>query len=473
MQAQKLDSYIEDSAKLFAYVADKDWAQFLDSGQLVGEKTQLAGKIDTLVFSPKSTLVTKGEVTRITSSKEDVVESLESPFHLVANAIEPYKNNVSDDALLSHQMNAPFYGGAIGYFGYELGKRVEDLPNKAVDDLALPDMAIGIYEVALVTCHDKRETWLIDATGENDQLIDEWLALVNQYWHSEDVNMLGQKPWTAISGLQENISKEEYKIKFDQVKRYLHEGDAYQINLTKRFSVKVEGCAWASYERMRQLSPAPFGAYMNFPFATILSNSPEQFVECYSQVVKTSPIKGTRPRDNEVLERDLELAEELENSVKDRAENVMIVDLLRNDFGKICETGSVKVPQLFAVESFANVHHLVSQVTGKLKADANALGLLEASFPGGSITGAPKKRAMEIIDELEPHYRGVYCGAIGWVGFAGNMQTNIAIRTITYSKGTAYFSAGGGIVMDSICDEEYQEIRDKAAVMFGIVGANK
>lgn len=480
MQAKKLKRYIKDSAKLFEAIANREWAQFLDSGQLASDTPKLAGKIDTLVFSPHSTLVTKGGLTTIKNNQGRVEQSNESPFHLVAKAIAPYQKYVDAQKKSRLRFKAPFYGGAIGYFGYELSKRVEMLPNVAVDDLALPDMAIGIYEVAIVTCHDRRETWLIDATGENYQLTEQWLGFVNEYYDSEDQGLLFDsekkavlESWRAVSSLEENISKHEYLEKFSQVKQYLHDGDAYQINLTKRFNVKVEGCAWQSYLKMRQLSPAPFGAFMHFPFATILSNSPEQFIECYENIVKTSPIKGTRPRDKTVLERDLALAQELENSVKDRAENVMIVDLLRNDLGKICEIGSVKVPELFNVESFANVHHLVSQITGSLKPENDALDLLEASFPGGSITGAPKKRAMEIIDELEPHCRGVYCGAIGWVGFAGNMQTNIAIRTITYKDGNAYFSAGGGIVVDSNCEDEYQELMDKAEVMLKIVGIEK
>jgi len=211
---------------------------------------------------------------------------------------------------------------------------------------------------------------------------------------------------------------------------------------------------------------------MNFPFAQVLSNSPERFVECLDSVVKTSPIKGTRPRDLEVLERDLELAHELEQSGKDRAENVMIVDLLRNDLGRVCEIGSVQVPELFAVESFANVHHLVSHISGRLCDGVHAIDLLEACFPGGSITGAPKKRAMEIIDELEEYCRGIYCGAIGWIDFRGNMETNIAIRTITCADGRSYFSAGGGIIIDSEENAEYQELQDKAAIMIKTVGVD-
>ena len=204
--------------------------------------------------------------------------------------------------------------------------------------------------------------------------------------------------------------------------------------------------------------------------AQILSNSPERFIECVAGEVKTSPIKGTRPRDLDVLEKDLELADELEQSSKDRAENVMIVDLLRNDLGRVCEIGSVQVPELFSVESFANVHHLVSHISGKLREEMHAIDLLEACFPGGSITGAPKKRAMEIIDELEDYCRGVYCGAIGWIDFRGNMETNIAIRTITCVDGRSYFSAGGGIVIDSKENAEFKELQDKAAIMIKTVG---
>lgn len=476
MHVQKLDFYIEDSAGLFAYVANEHWAQFLDSGKRVDGAPSLTREVDTMVFSPQIKLITKKEKTAIHVSGNEVEYSDESPFHIVSKTIESYKEKFRTNDVSQHGLDVPFCGGAIGYFGYELGRHIETLPCLAIDDLDLPDMAIGIYEVAIVTCHTKQETWLIDATGENRQLRSQWLNQVEQYWKSKNSNNKVQdqpKPWRAVSELQENINRDEYQGKFDQIKQYLYEGDAYQINLAKRFNVKIVGDAWSSYLRMRQLSPAPFGAYMNFPFATILSNSPEQFIECSAQSVKTSPIKGTRPRDKEVLEHDIALAKELKNSIKDQAENVMIVDLLRNDLGKICEIGSIDVPQLFAIESFTNVHHLVSQITGQLQIEKNALDLLESSFPGGSITGAPKKRAMEIIDELEPHCRGVYCGAIGSIDFVGNMKTNIAIRTITNKQDVAYFSAGGGVVMDSDCDEEYQEIMDKAAVMLSIVGVKK
>ncbi|NTV96988.1 MAG: anthranilate synthase component I family protein, partial [Thiobacillus sp.] len=215
-------------------------------------------------------------------------------------------------------------------------------------------------------------------------------------------------------------------------------------------------------------NPAPFGAYLNHPGAGILSTSPERFIELRGTRVTTRPIKGTRPRGADPAS-DRALAAELLASAKDRAENLMIVDLLRNDLGKVCVTGSVTVPGLFEVESFANVHHLVSTVTGTLASDRDAFDLLRATFPGGSITGAPKRRAMAIIEELEPHRRGPYCGAIGYVGYNGDMDTNIAIRTLVGRGDIVSFGVGGGIVADSVAEQEYQECLDKAAPMLRLL----
>jgi len=403
-----------------------------------------------------------------------------NPIKLLSAELRPYKRKVesalnaaskSDDHKRLTKLFSPLLGGAFGYLSYELGRYLEELPQQAKNDIEMPDMAMGIYEVVLITSHEQKASWIVDVTGENADLINKWLDVYNQYIESIDQDL--KQPWQATSELESNYSRLDYEKKFDAIKAYLKEGDAYQINLTKRFNINVEGDPFASYCRMRKISPAPYGAYMNFPFAQVLSNSPEQFIEVDSKAVLTSPIKGTNPRDKEVLERDLVLAQSLADSKKDRAENLMIVDLMRNDLGRVCEVGSVIVPKLFGIESYANVHHMVSHIRGRLLADKNAIDLLIACFPGGSITGAPKKRAMEIIDELEPTARGVYCGAIGWIGFGGNMQTNIAIRTITHIDGVAYFSAGGGIVMDSEVESEYQELKDKANVMAQIVGVLK
>ena len=219
---------------------------------------------------------------------------------------------------------------------------------------------------------------------------------------------------------------------------------------------------------MRQLSPTPFAAYLNLPWAHVLSASPERFLQLRDGQVSTRPIKGTRRRDTDAV-RDAILKQELAASAKDRAENLMIVDLLRNDLGKVCQPGSIQVPELFAIESYANVHHLVSSIRGRLAPGQDALSLLRACFPGGSITGAPKRRAMQVIGELETTPRGIYCGSIGYIGHHGDMDGNIAIRTLTWQAGHATFNAGGGIVADSDAASEYQECRTKAAPMFALM----
>jgi para-aminobenzoate synthetase component 1 len=266
------------------------------------------------------------------------------------------------------------------------------------------------------------------------------------------------------------MTKADYGQAFGRILNYIHEGDCYQVNLAQRFSAQASGDAWTAYKHLRSISPAPFAAYLNLPDAQVLSASPERFLEVRDRRVETKPIKGTRPRDADPMQ-DKANADELQASLKDRAENLMIVDLLRNDIGKNCVPGSVRAEKMFALESFTNVHHLVSTVTGKLAQGHDALHLLRGCFPGGSITGAPKLRSMEIIEELEPNRRGVYCGAIGYIGFDGNMDTNIAIRTAVFSNETIRFWAGGGIVADSEADKEYRETLDKAANMMALMRA--
>jgi para-aminobenzoate synthetase component I len=272
----------------------------------------------------------------------------------------------------------------------------------------------------------------------------------------------------VTSTVRSNMDVAQYTAAFNRIQHYIHEGDCYQVNLAQRFSAQVEGDAWAAYCRLRNISPAPFAAYLNLPDVQILSASPERFLQVRRGQVETRPIKGTRPRSDNAAQ-DRAYADELLSSLKDRAENLMIVDLLRNDIGKNCAPGTVRVPNLFELESFSNVHHMVSTITGKLAPGHTAMHLLRGCFPGGSITGAPKLRAMEIIEELEPHRRGVYCSAIGYIGFDGNMDTNIAIRTAVVADGEISFYAGGGIVADSEADKEYRETWDKAANMLELI----
>jgi para-aminobenzoate synthetase component 1 len=269
-------------------------------------------------------------------------------------------------------------------------------------------------------------------------------------------------PLRAIATLRSNLSAAAYANAFERVQAYIRAGDCYQVNLAQRFAAPAVGNPWAAYCHLRELNPAPFSAYLKTPFGEILSSSPERFLALRHGQVETRPIKGTRARGATPGE-DAALRQALTQSEKDRAENLMIVDLLRNDLGRVCRPGSIRVPALFDIETYASVHHLVSTVRGKLRDDEDAASLLRACFPGGSITGAPKIRAMEIIEELEPHRRGVYCGAIGYLGFDGGMDTNIAIRTIVHSASQVRFWAGGGLVVDSDPEQEYRETYDKAS----------
>jgi len=265
-----------------------------------------------------------------------------------------------------------------------------------------------------------------------------------------------------VWAVRSNLSEADYREAFARVARYIRDGDVYQVNLAQRFTGNFEGAPLALYRRLREQASGPCGAYLDLPAGQVLSVSPERFLKVREGRVETRPIKGTRPR-NADPELDAHAIAELTASDKDRAENVMIVDLLRNDLGRCCRIGSVRVPTLFGVESFETVHHLVSTVSGDLADGRDTIDLLRACFPGGSITGAPKLRAMQIIEELEPHRRGIYCGAIGYIGFDGAADLNIAIRTALLRDGRVDYWAGGGIVADSDVGEEYAETFAKAA----------
>jgi para-aminobenzoate synthetase component 1 len=332
-------------------------------------------------------------------------------------------------------------------------------------------MQIGIYDWVILVDHRNKTACLI-SHGFDAKTRANWgtlCALLEAPLLPHDAE---PQMFKLNSAVQSNMDAATYAAAFNKIQYYIQEGDCYQVNLAQRFSAKASGDSWQAYQKLREISPAPFMAYMNFGAMQVLSGSPERFLQVQHGSVETRPIKGTRPRaDDPVL--DAQYAQDLQTSLKDRAENLMIVDLLRNDIGKNCETGSVRADKLFQLQSFANVHHLVSIVTGRLQAGKTALDLLRGCFPGGSITGAPKLRAMQIIEELEPHRRGVYCGAIGYIGFDGNMDTNIAIRTAVYLShnncGEISFYAGGGIVADSDLEKEYKETLDKASSMLKVM----
>ena len=446
--------YIEDSADLFDAIADKPWAVMLDSGP--GHSRR--GRYDILAADPFITLVTRGERTEIHGPDGSVL-SPKDPFELVREVLQPQDE---DDTEL------PFQGGAIGYYGYDLARRIERLPAIAKDDEQLPEMVVGIYDWALVVDHEKRCSWLVSA-GRDAATRELWPELIRRF--SASAESVERESFEAAGQVESSLTYAQYADAFQRIQDYIRNGDCYQVNFAQRFRVDVTGDPWMAYRQLRDINPAPFAAYMNLPFAQVLSASPERFLSLHNGRVITQPIKGTRPRSAEPGV-DWMLGHSLLNSAKDRAENVMIVDLLRNDLSKNCSLKSVKVPKLFELQSFATVHHLVTTITGRLDWGRDALDLLRGCFPGGSITGAPKIRAMEIIDEQEPFRRGVYCGTIGYIGFDGRMDSSIVIRTITHAQGRMYFWAGGGITTGSTLDGEYQESFDKAAAMLKLFNKN-
>ncbi|AAU91085.1 para-aminobenzoate synthase, component I [Methylococcus capsulatus str. Bath] len=445
--------YFRDSAALFGPWADRRWAVFLDSGFPHCRH----GRYDIIAADPLATLVTRGHISEIRRRGGEVALSPEDPFSLLRRELGTRADPVGE---------LPFSGGAVGYFGYDLGRRLEKLPERAVDAENMADMAVGIYDWAVIVDHLQGRSWLV-SQGRSPATAARWPHLVRSF---SQIQTLGwqRTGFDVLAPVRANMNRRDYVAAFERIQHYIREGDCYQVNLAQRFAAPCRGSAWTLYQTLRQTNPAPFSAFINGPQARVLSSSPERFLRVLDGRVETKPIKGTRPRSTDPLE-DRRQEETLRHSEKDRAENLMIVDLLRNDLGKHCQPGSVRVPKLFEIESYTTVHHLVSTVTGTLARGHDAIGLLRDSFPGGSITGAPKIRAMEIIEELEPHRRGVYCGAIGYVGFDGNMDTNIAIRTLVQSEGTVRFWAGGGIVADSSAASEYQECFDKAAALLNLL----
>ncbi|WP_052285620.1 aminodeoxychorismate synthase component 1 [Kluyvera genomosp. 1] len=430
----------QDAAEYyFAPLSASPWAMMLHSGYA----NHPHSRYDIVVAEPRITLVTRGETTEISRVDGPVISSHDDPLALLHDALASCGFNDTSFPDL------PFIGGAVGLFGYDLGRRFENLPQLAQADITVPDMAVGIYDWALIVDHHRQRVTLLCHGDVNARL--DWLA---------QQQATVAQPFALTSGWQSNMSREQYGEKFRQVQDYLQSGDCYQVNLAQRFQASYRGDEWQAFVRLNHCNRAPFSAFLRFDDSAILSLSPERFIQLEQGQIQTRPIKGTLPRLDDPL-ADAEQANRLANSAKDRAENLMIVDLMRNDIGRVAVPGSVRVPELFVVEPFPAVHHLVSTITATLPASLHATDLLRAAFPGGSITGAPKVRAMEIIDELEPHRRNAWCGSIGYLSACGNMDTSITIRTVTATQGTLYCSAGGGLVADSEEAAEYQETFDK------------
>jgi len=357
----------------------------------------------------------------------------------------------------------PFSGGFIGYLSYDFGWFLDKFRPKKTSTrvLNLCLAKFNWYDDIFVFDNAEKKFFFVSLEGNKP---DDYLKNIKQ--------TLPEACKKITTKLKATISKKQYLSIIEKTKQYIAGGDIYQANITQRFSCEFQTSSADFYRRLRQISPAPFGAFLQEKSATVLCNSPERFIYKNGKYVETRPIKGTRKRSAD-KKRDGQLIKELQSSEKDKAEHIMIVDLERNDLGKICETGSVRVKELLRVESYANVHHLVSIVSGELMDGKDIFDCIKHTFPGGSITGAPKLRSMEIIDELEPVKRGVYCGSIGYIDASGDGDLNIAIRTGVVTKNRLFFNVGGGIVADSDPYDEYDETIIKAKSFLAAIGVSE
>ncbi len=447
----------------FELFREEPFSFFLDSGM----DPHKLGRYSFMGSNPFLVLASRGSEITITQNNE--------LHHLNGNPFDRLNHSLQTYRLDSGSSPVPFTGGAVGYFSYDLSHFIERLPSRAVDDLKLPECYFGFYDLVLAFDNLEGKAYVIStgfpelsdprrlerATRRLKGLKDRLAKAV-----SSDTEMLLTSvsfPLATVS-LKGNFTHQEYLNTVEKARQYIIAGDIFEVNLSQRFEAELAIAPYELYQRLRKINPAPFACYLGFDEVQIVSASPERFLRLHGDLVETRPIKGTRPR-GKTPEEDEVLARELLSSIKDQAENIMIVDLERNDLGRVCRYGTVKVTELTILETFPTVFHLTSTVVGRLKEGKRAIDLLKATFPGGSITGAPKVRAMEIIDELEPIRRSVYTGSIGYLGFNGDLDLNIAIRTFLVKGSKAYFQVGGAVVYDSDPESEYQETLDKARAL--------
>jgi para-aminobenzoate synthetase component 1 len=431
-------AYQVDPTGYFSIIRHAPGAVLLDSGRPGADR----GRFDILSAWPLETLTP--------ATEETGTAFLQRLRHSLARMGE---------AQLPDETSLPFAGGLIGYLAYDFGRLLEPLPSQAVDDLLLPSARLGLYAWALISDHPSRTSQLVFHPSMDDEERRRLIGLFEQRPAEDAATFKLNAPFAP------DITAEQYRQAIARIHAYIQAGDCYQVNYAQRLRAGYRGDPWAAYRALRVACPTPFAGYLALPDGNaVLSLSPERFVKVSQRQVETRPIKGTRPRGKDRTE-DAAYAEELLSSPKDRAENLMIVDLLRNDLGRTCRIGSVRVPELFSLESYPNVHHLVSAVTGELAMGKDALDLLGGSFPGGSITGAPKIRSMQIIDELEPSRRALYCGSLLYLDVRGEMDSSIAIRSLLAKDGQIACWGGGGIVADSQWEAEYQETFTKVRVL--------
>lgn len=445
--------------QVFQALADQPYLLFLDSA----DNNHPDSRFSYVMCNPADVMTYQRGILSIRNRKGIYPIENTHPFSFLKTYMQNFKAPDYSEGGLSFP---PFRGGAAGFFGYDLGRTLEKMPGAAAYDPDLPDMIIGLYECVYAYDHQNRQAFLI-ANAENNaqaqEKIDSFESAIRQGF--KDIK--NTPPPEFQPQWRENFTRSDYETILSKTIGYIHSGDIFQANITRRFDADLpdDFDTLAHYLHLRQVNPAPFSAYFSAEEEGLVlaSASPERFLSVdQNGIVQTKPIKGTRPVIADNPELDRVQIDDLLGSEKDRAENTMIVDLLRNDLSKTCDADSIEVEHLCALESFSSVHHLVSTVTGRLKLAQSALDVLQGCFPGGSITGAPKIRAMEIIEELEPARRGPYCGALGYIGFDGAMDTNILIRTLVYWKDMVSFQVGGGIVADSDPSAEFEETLTKA-----------
>ncbi len=444
--------YYEDSVKYFTCLQSEPNPIWLDSCHPYSN----AGRYDILSARPSDYLTTSSGTTTIRSGSNISLHT-ENPFDLVQRYLPPLHRTAKHE-----DEDLPFCGGALGYFGYDLGRTLEVLPKLSCNDSTLPDCAIGVYSWAIVVDHKLSKAYITALQGFDTSPIETMLD------RKLNVDYRLNKSF-KINKFKPNINVDAYKKSVLKIQQYIQEGDCYQANFAQRLSAQYEGDLLAPYLKVRKSLPSPFSGFIPLNEGGILCFSPERFIEHVDGIASSSPIKGTIKRGS-TRELDEDNIQTLATSEKDRAENLMIVDLLRNDLSKTCT--QVTATQLFEVQSFANVHHLVSTITGRLRKTASPLQLLKAAFPGGSITGAPKIRAMEIIESLESHRRNAYCGSVGYISACGRMDTNIIIRSLLCDKGKIHCWGGGGIVADSKVESEYEESLTKITLLMKTLEGN-
>jgi len=452
----KLNTDIED---LYSHFNKNNNTSFLNSCL-----QKDVGRYSIIGLEPYLIIKYKNEFLEIScNGQKNVLKT--NPFNHIEHLLKKYK--------VKNKTKLPFIAGGIGYLGYELKNILEKLPQTTKDDLKIPDLYFVFYNSIIIYDKLKRKTYLscVDLKSNNKEIIEKRITKLKNKINGINKSHRVKKNNKRKYKIKLDISKKEYIDAIRKIKEYIKQGHIYQANFSQRFESGWYNDPYELFMRLNKINPVPFSAYLNFESFKIISSSPERFIKVNNQDIETRPIKGTRSRGKN-KEEDEQFSRELLKSKKDQAELYMIIDLERNDLSRICIPGSVIVKENKRLESYSSVHHTVGVVKGKLKKNTSLINCIKAMFPGGSITGCPKIRCMEILDELEKNSRSVYTGSIGYLSFHDTMDLNIVIRTFIYKNKKIYFQVGGGIVIDSKPEEEYQETFDKAEALIKSINPN-